>query len=492
MVNKKSLISLVIIALLSLFFVIAKNNEKVTNATITRQQLSLLETLDLFTNTNTNERLADLLASGNNKAWLHLAKYHADSSATTAYQLGEYFRHRAQINTAKLWYEVAIRQQHVPARIALANIYFNVQQYADIKPLLMPILYNVDALSILYKLALQQGELAFIQAYKSNLAQGESANLYQELVQYDVFSSSVMRTPSEEKVDKSIEEHVVVKSERNIAKNSSCIIDVQLFATNLKGLRHGQQLISAFEDHMLAKYICLTTVKYIPATMLNCQHLATEKVSCNATVWLNRKDITTRYLGVIVEQGGANVDNGIMYIDQNDDLDVLVHELSHFIGFVDEYPLPEQHQKCQQFQQTPFAHNLVVLADYYQGEREEIRENILLQLPWSSLIKSSTPILSKVQQGWKLATPVSYQDEIGVFTSAACNNQIEIQAFKPTAQRTKLQYFELLFPKNYVDIMLLAPNFYLMPSYHFNVSRDLAEQGNFIKAREVLRATLFD
>tara|TARA_R110000737_G_scaffold11633_4_gene27611 strand:+ start:1611 stop:3071 length:1461 start_codon:yes stop_codon:yes gene_type:complete len=486
MVNKKRLISLVIIASLSLFFFIANYNEKVINATITRQQLFVLETLALFT--NTDDRLVELLATDNNQAWLHLAKHHADNDANTAYQLGQYFRLHEQINTAQLWYKVAIRQQHVEAKIALANIYFNLQQYADIKPLLLSLANHKAALEMLYELALQQGDLAFIQAYKSRLAQGESVQLYRELAQYDVFRSSVAQRQSKEKT----EQRVIEVSEKNTLKNSACLLDVQLFATNLTGLRHGQQLISAFEHHILAKHICLQPVKYIAANVLNCQHLVTEKISCNATVWMNRKDITTRYLGVIVEQGGANVDNGIMYLDQNDDLDVLVHELSHFIGFVDEYPLPKQHQKCQQFQQTPFAHNIVVLADYYQGDREKVRENILSQVPWRSLINDSTPILSKYQQGWKLATPMAYQDKVGVFTAAACNNQNEIQAFKPLAQRTKLQYFALFFPKNYIDIMLLAPNLYLMPSYHFNVSRDLAEQGKYHKAREVLQATLFD
>jgi hypothetical protein len=478
MLNKKILIGLVIIILLSLFFFIADYREKIANAKITRQELSFLEMFDVFT--NTDERLTHLLVSGNQQAWLHLAKHHADRSAKTAYQLGEYFRNHKQMKSAQLWYKVAIRQQHVTARIALANIYFKLQQYGDIKPLLLPIVSNDSALEILYKLALYQGELSFIQAYKSNLAQGNNTELYNELEQFSVFTHS--------KGQAQIEENI----EQNDKQNSACSVDVQLFATNLTGLRHGQQLMSAFEHHKLAKYICLRTPKYIPRDAVNCQHSATEKISCNASVWMKRTDIDTRYLGVIVEQGGANVDNGIMYIDQHDNLDVLVHELSHFIGFVDEYPLPNLHQKCQEFQQAPFAHNIVVIPEYYQGKREKLRASILSQVPWRSLIKHSTPILSKYQQGWKLATPMEYQNEIGLFTTASCYKQSETQAFKPLAQRTKLEYFELIFPEIYLNIIKLAPKYYLMPSFHFNISRDLAMQGEYSKASEVLRATLFD
>jgi len=476
-VNKKfsiTLISILIIVLLSLFYFINEYREKITNATITRQQLALLEIMDVFT--STDQRLAQLDASKDHQAWLHLAKLHADTSAITGYQLGEYFRQQPQMQLAKLWYQVAIRQGHEAARIALANIYFEQQYYADIKPLLLPIITNARALALLYKLAMQQGDIAFIEAYKFHLAQGENAALYLELAQFSVFSST----------------SVSQLSGPNISTKLPCLVDVQLFATNLTGLRHGQQLISTFEHHQLANYICLQTPKYIAADALNCQHLAIESINCNATVWMNRQDINSRYLGIIVEQGNANVDNGIMYIDQQDNLDVLVHELSHFIGFVDEYPLPRQHQKCHQLQQAPFAHNLVVLPDYYQGERDKLREYILSQVPWGRLIKDSTPILTQYQHGWQLVTPAEYQDEIGLYASASCDKQNHIQAFKPLLQRTKLEYFELLFPQEYFDIIKLAPRDYLMPSYHFNVSRDLAKQGDYAKARDVLLATQFD
>jgi hypothetical protein len=472
MIFKKILISLVVFTSLSLFFFITDYREKIANAEITRQQLSILETLDLFI--NTDERLTQLLAKGNNKAWLHLAKLHGDSNANTAYQLAEYFRRDKQITSAELWYRVAIRQQHVVARIALANIYFKQQQYADIKPLLLPIAGNNNALAILYKIAIYQGDIAFIAEHKNKLSQGENISLYNELEQFSVFSESEEQTKSEEKLEYTIEHNI----EHNIKKNSACSVDVQLFATSLKGLRHGQQLMSAFEHQKLAKYICLRTPKYIPAEAINCLHGISENISCNTSVWITRNDINTRYLGVIVEQGGANVDHGIMYIDQDDNLDVLIHELSHFIGFVDEYPLPKQHQKCQQVQQSPFAHNLVVLTDFYHGEREKLRTSILSQVPWRNLIKHSTPILSKYQQGWTLGTPVTYQNEIGLFTTASCNKQRKTQAFKPLASRTKLEYFELYFPEIYYNIIELAPHIFLMPNYHFNLKRDSADSAD--------------
>ena len=90
-----TLISLAMFILLSLFFFIAEYRDKINQATITRQQLSLLETFDIFT--NTDERLRQLLNNSNRQAWLHLAKLHANNSADTAYQLAEYFHQHQQI-----------------------------------------------------------------------------------------------------------------------------------------------------------------------------------------------------------------------------------------------------------------------------------------------------------------------------------------------------------------------------------------------------------
>jgi hypothetical protein len=479
---KKLLLSLVIFILLSLLFLIVSYNENIDNADITRKQLYVLESLDLFTSTNTDERLARLQAEDNNKAWLHLAQYHAEISANTAHQLGIYFLKNQDVNSAILWFQSAVRQQNIDARIALSTVYFDLQQYSEIHPLLLPIISNEKALALLYRLALYQGNLSFIDTYKSKLSESGNTALFKELEQYSVFSHN----------EAALQNNKVTSINFKSTSASSCSVDVQLFATNLAGLRHGRALISSFEQHQLSKYICLQAPKYIPTQAVNCQHSVVEKISCNASVWLTRKDITARYIGLIVEQGKANVDNGIMYIDQNDTFNVLVHELSHFIGFVDEYPLPKQHQKCQQVQGEAFSHNLVVLSESYQGNKKSLRESILSQVPWRSLIKDSTPILSKREQGWQLATPKAHQDEIGLFIADTCLNGSNVQAYKPVAGRTKLEYFELALPEIYINLFLLAPRHYLMPSYHYNISQNLVEKGKFSDAIEVLQETIFD
>lgn len=457
--------SLVIMILLGSFFLVDSYRQKIIQATISSEQLSRLDSIEFFT--NSTERLNKLLTAENRSAWLHLAKLYAKKNADIAYQLGNYYLIDGRIMSAKIWLKESVRQHHQGAMLALANHYFKTKQYQESKSLVLPILENGAALVLLYKLAIQQGDTAFLAEHQETLSGLENSDFYQELVNFSVFTA-----------------------EKN-KLNPQCNVSVQLFATNLNGLRHGTKLITQFQQHKLAPYICLLTPKYIPYELVNCQDNSHEKISCKANVWANRTDISSRYVGLIVEQGGANVDNGIMYIDQQDNVEVLAHELSHLIGFIDEYPLPSQHQKCQQNQQIPFSYNVVTLTESYFGERAEIRKQLLAKLPWASLIKDSTPILTKQDQGWKLTTPVEYLNEIGIFLARSCDKNANIQSYKPNYHRTQLEYFELDFPQSYIDIMALAPNQYLMPSYHFNVSRDLAQQGEYKQAREILRATLF-
>jgi hypothetical protein len=459
------LMSLVIILLLSSFFFIESYREKIVQARISAEQLSRLDAIEFLT--DANERLAKLRVAENRRAWLHLAQLYGKENADIAFGVAEYYLKQDNIISAKLWLKQAIRQQHQEARLTLAAHYFKTKQYRKSKSLLLPILDNERALVLLYKLAMQLGDTAFMAQHQTKLARSENSNFYQQLRSFSIFSTAKNKI------------------------NQSCQINVQLFATNLAGLQHGEKLTSQFQQHKLSAYICLQAPKYIPSHELSCQTKPQQRISCQADVWATRTDISSRYIGLIAEKGGANVDNGIMYIDQQDGVDVLAHELSHLLGFIDEYPLPSQHQKCQQSQQSIFSHNLVTLPNSYYGERAEIRKRILLQLPWASLIKDSTPILIKHDKAWKLATPLSYQHEVGIFSARTCDKSNKVQAYKPYAYRTQLEYFELGFPQSYIDIMAIAPKQYLMPSYHFNVSRDLALQGEYSAAREVLRAIIF-
>jgi len=219
----------------------------------------------------------------------------------------------------------------------------------------------------------------------------------------------------------------------------------------------------------------------------------------------------------MLAKGGANVHLGMLYFDADDDVDVFSHEVSHLLGFVDEYPIAKNHNKCQRAQQRAFSHNIVVLNDYYHGEPQVIREKILADVPWASLIKGSTPILQAVdnissspslskarpskktegKDNWRLGTPIEYKEQVGLHISESCDNTIftsdipsRYSAYKPLHRRTQLRYYASDFPKEYLSVLAERPLEFIMPSFHYNIALALFQQDNIEEGKRLLHQAL--
>jgi len=181
----------------------------------------------------------------------------------------------------------------------------------------------------------------------------------------------------------------------------------------------------------------------------------------------------------MLPEGGANVNAGIMYLDVEDNVKVFAHELSHFLGFVDEYAVTVEHQQCREEQLKLFSHNVSVIKPHYQGSRETVRAKVLKMLSWANQILPSTPILQKSSTGWLVGTPNIFNHEnsldnktIGVYPSDTCDLQ-NTSAYKPINQFTQLMYFESDFPEEYIRILDENSEKHLMPSYEYNIAKDL-------------------
>ena len=498
----KTIMGLLTVLLISSFFLFSYLTNKVTQADISYSQLQLLDTLSYFLPEKSKTRLTNLLATNNRQAWLHLAKLYVDHQPSQhpalAFELGQYYLANNNQLAAQFYLNKAVSYQHQAARIILAELYYKTfeqskyakqdsylkrdhylkqekqQQLAQlekIKALLLPISHNLTALIWLYKIALIEGDIEFIAQYQQQLQQLDDTGFYQAINEFGVFSESISTT--------------------SYAKH--CVLKIQFIASDFSGFQQGKKLIQQFKKQPLAKILCLQTPIYIPKHVLACQHALNKAISCNSAAlaaYLPIFSKNSRYLAIIVEQGGAKTDNGIVYLDKQDNIDVLVHEISHLLGFIDEYPLPNNHQTCTQVQQQMYAHNIVTLTAEYKGDQKTLRQQLISQLPWGHLIKATTPIFSQTAKGWQLGTPLSFKNEVGVFQANTCNKQ-NVKAYKPVFQRTKLEYFELAFPKPYYQLLFAEPKRFLMPSFHYNISRDLADQGDIEQAKKVLKQTLF-
>ena len=423
-------------------------------------------------------------AAYGSKSWIWLSEKLAAQDAEAGIELARYYHGQGRQRRAIFWYRQGMKLASLTARLGLARLYFDSEQFLLAKETASEYLDPADfgtnssadqhaLLTLAVKAAVALGETEAIRAYLPLLEFSDSGRaLLADINRFAVLGAGNLTLRE---------------------KSASCSASIQLFATRIGHLHYLEQLILGVKSGPLAAFVCFAPVRYRKLEALACRtaevgenRYRAEKrraIACREAMW--RQDaaaIDTRFVGVLLPHGGANVHLGILYLDRQDSLDVFTHELSHLLGFVDEYPLPANHSRCSRPQKAPFAHNLAVLEQYYRGERHELRRQILAQLPWAAQIRDDTPILQAQGSGWRLGTPPEYSEKVGVFPAASCERQ-QAQAYKPLARRTKLAYYEEAFPDEYLKQLTAGPGAFLMPSFHYNIALALFHQGEISRAK---------
>ncbi|KGJ87778.1 Tetratricopeptide TPR_2 repeat-containing protein [Colwellia psychrerythraea] len=450
--------------------------------------------------------LAEDKADYGSMNWLALNQALAKSKKSSALELGYWYEQQDQykssttlFNTAIMWFEQAIRLNSQQGVVTLAQLYFQQGKLSKAQATLQRLSVNINenhlvttALVLRIKIAVALGNVdqveKLIGSYVFNIADtNQIKSLFYDLKRYAVIKNKTLMK-SNVRGNKSLQ----------LSASLSCTTSLQLFATNLSHLKHLDQLIKAFKEKLpLAKYICLPAPRYISVKQLDCMTYSNKAINCDETKWQSiATEVDSRHIGLMLNKGGANVHLGILYFDIEDNVNVFSHEVSHLLGFVDEYPLRKGHKKCQRIQQRPFAHNIAVLQSYYQGEQQELRARILKEIPWSASIKADTPIMQRVyinsnmQKNWQLGTPIEFKQHVGLHFSESCQNSSfvnnlssNITAFKPLSRRTQLRYFANDFPEEYLTLLEAKPSTYLMPSFHYNIALALFKQGNIVDAK---------
>ena len=406
------------------------------------------------------ERFATL--SNKDKKWLNIAKSFAKTDGNVAFILAKYYLENQRNEEAKLWFSQAIRLKHHKARLHLAKIYLENSKNKQAKALLQPIENDILALQLLMKLAIREGDSTLIARYnrlfkQQNLVNHSTQkNLYQKLEKYSVINNV------------------------NINLGKTCAVTIAPFATNLKNLDYLVRLTSSPKLAAFLPYLCFTPVRYISKQMLNCDHDEDEAIRCDESIWYKKLDeisLKPRYLAILVDKGGANVNSGILYLDANDTEKVFLHELAHLLGFIDEYPLPIKHLRCLGKQTSMFSHNIAVLPRVYHGSQQFVRAKILAQLPWAKYIANTTPLTTKTEKGWVIGTTGGTLDTVGAFIAESCNGS-NLVSVKPVNHTTAMRYFEETIPALYLQLLSDNPRQFLMPSYTKNVKIALKGKNN--------------
>ena len=314
--------------------------------------------------------------------WLVLTKKLAKTQGKSAYLLAEYYQ-ADQANQAKaiFWYEQAIRLDFPQASIALAQHYFQQNHLTQAVSLLAQLPHKLSntltsAATILnINIAIKLGDIEKVstlvnldKALLQTTTQGQL--LLNDIDKYQILLSKNLK----QSLNKN--EAITVSPAAINCDNS-----IQLFATSLEHLKHLEKVITDFKEQSINKAVCFAPVRYIAINALACHNKPEQAIRCDELHWQHKAHtINSRYLGVMLPKGGANVHLGILYFDAQDTIDVIAHEISHLLGFIDEYPLPLGHIKCQRSQNEIFSQNVAVLPNQYQGAREYVRRAVLKQL----------------------------------------------------------------------------------------------------------------
>ncbi|MEW6982066.1 hypothetical protein AAD001_05395 [Colwelliaceae bacterium 6471] len=415
--------------------------------------------------------------------WLSLTQDLAVDDSLYALELGQYYYNVQTDELAFLWLQRAVEQGEQNAVFPLAKLWFQRQAYQQVLALSSSSPQDIELLLLAVEAAIAQGDIAFVSRHITRLNHEESA---QELLTL-ITRYKILDTVFNDDRVLGAAQPLLPSAMSATVTPSVCHNSIQLFATNIHDLDYLQTLVERFSTHPLRSAFCFSPIRYVPLAQLKCQHDDKAAIQCDESIWQRKvTEINTRYLGVLVPKGGANVHFGIMYLDNNDTVNVIAHELSHLLGFVDEYPLSEHHTTCQQHQQAMFAPNVAIIKEIYYGDKTLVRAQVLKQIPWAKFIKSSTPILTPADKGannsWQLGTPLKHKDEFGIFAAETCDGR-KVQAFKPLLKPTQLTYFELDFPAQYQKIIADDLNAYSMPSFHYNVALSLFGQGRVTEAK---------
>jgi len=401
--------------------------------------------------------------------WLNAAARLAQHSAQHAIALGQFFHKQNDPILADKWYFQALRFENLDTvgKEALVHYLYDLERYEQIAQIISSSEQSTILLDYLINAYLALGD---IKPISTLLRSRKQTPWYHEkmalLNKYHVFKPQ-------------------------LDEIKSCDTSIQLFATNLEDLKRAEQLIKLVEQRAVSRYFCFKQVKYIALSTLNCQLDASKAIQCDEHIWKdNVQGVSARYIGVLLPEGGANVHEGIFYIDRRDSVDVFAHEIWHLLGFVDEYPLPSGHVDCQKSQLAAIAPNIVVTPTVLFEDRRAAREKLLEVVPWADKIEPSTPILTQAGNMWQIGTPFSHENEIGLFPANTCD-KTALHAFKPVGYFTSLEYQEMPAPPLYHQLATTNLSDFIHPSFHFNIALASERRGYSDLAREWLMKTQF-
>ncbi len=206
----------------------------------------------------------------------------------------------------------------------------------------------------------------------------------------------------------------------NTAKQPCALTIQPVVSTELDSRQWLNLMQSWQQDEFLRTLaVCFGATLRVDAEALNCSDAPDRRLQCDLSVLQPLvKQGRFNQLLILSGRGAANFNNGVLQLPTYADIQLLKHEFSHVLGFIDEYALLPA----------------VAKAECLPGR---ITPNLLF----------SQSDLSTYLQHWQFA-----QTDIELVAVDTCS-QSNKQAYKVVAKTTHLQHYEMAIPELYQILM---------------------------------------
>jgi hypothetical protein len=252
----------------------------------------------------------------------------------------------------------------------------------------------------------------------------------------------------------------------------NCAQTIQFVSTTLVSFIQASAFQDQFEkDKRLADLpLCILPPIWLQKDSLVCSNNFENgaRLGCDLYPLSQLKtSFTFTHIIVFAEQGKANVNNGVMFLDQSDTYSVFVHELAHFAGFVDEYALPDElanyhcgKNAAPNLLLSALPEAIVKSEDLLDGDSEtrtqdtlaEGKQSINEEVQLSATQTSQSRYLPLTRaNNWQRALDAHNELQVletnnpvlhHIARSRTCKNS-EYESFKPTQQMTFLEYHDV-------------------------------------------------
>lgn len=366
------------------------------------------------------------------------------------------------------WLNEAARQQYLPAQIALYQLWILIGDFEKAMPWLESTSESESESNLILG-RYHWNEKAFEKAKKyfkkaQELGNDKATKLLNTIDRYwwgsDVLSrtNAFLREPT-----------------------LQCEMQIQPVVNSLDGMTKVLGIKANFvgDERLGVLSICINDPIWLKPKQMNCDAnwRGQGRLGCDLSYLASHmKAPNFTHLLVIGEQGKANVNNGVLYLDLVDTYDVFVHELAHFVGFADEYPLGEAlaERICHSDRPPP---NIVLRAPPKFEVISDINdENAINELVIDSEKVEPVPL--------DLSYWESFGESIQLTRARTCNNH-ENQAFKASRRLTFMEYYDTKYiPPLYLAMWKerLFDKKSLIPAY-VNLGQVLERNGNYEAAQ---------